>query len=593
MVGPAGMPTTKPESKLNFSPDHRVAGVLVPVFAVRSADDLGCGDTSSLCDFIDWVAELGFRVVQVLPINETGGDHSPYNAISSMALDVTTIHLQPETPLDLLPAAYEAILKEWDQSRLRGSNVDYAVVKALKWRLLGSAFDEFERRHLGRRTVRGRKFREFTKSQAWLDGYTLFRALMAHNNGVENFDDWPAEQHTVAGARGWMKSLGPEERAVFDRRRSFYAYVQWIAWQQWTIVKSHAESRGVALMGDIPFGISYCSADYYAHPELFESGWCGGAPPETIFKDDIFVQRWGQNWGIPVYDWAAMDRDDFRWWRQRAGGLRDLFHSFRVDHILGFYRLYSFPWRPARNAEFLPLTHEEAAARTGGLLPGFRPRDDSTPENRAANRAQGDHVIGIIQDGALPAVLVAEDLGVVPDYVRPHLASRGIAGFKIPQWEVQPDGRFIPGSEYNRLSVATYATHDHEPLASMYQRWEKYAVAEREGNQEAHLAAEEARREAWKFGEYAGIPTDHRFDGWNDATHEALVQALFASNSWIAVLMVTDLLGTADRFNIPGVANSTNWTRRLDETPEQMRANPAIAAKMARMTAMIAKTGRV
>ena len=164
MVEPAGMPTTKSGSKLNFSPDQRVAGVLIPVFAVRSADDLGCGDTSSLCDFIDWFAELGFRVVQVLPINETGGDHSPYNAISSMALDITTIHLQPETPVDLLPAAYETILAETDRSRLRGGNVDYATVKALKWRLLTSAFDEFERRHLGRRTVRGRNFRDFTKS---------------------------------------------------------------------------------------------------------------------------------------------------------------------------------------------------------------------------------------------------------------------------------------------------------------------------------------------------------------------------------------------------------------------------------------------
>ena len=118
---------------------------------------------------------------------------------------------------------------ETDRSRLRGGNVDYATVKALKWRLLASAFDEFERRHLGRRTVRGRNFRDFTKSQAWLDGYTLFRALMAHNNGAENFDDWPEEQRTSAAARAWMKGLGPDERAAFDRRRNFYAYVQWIA----------------------------------------------------------------------------------------------------------------------------------------------------------------------------------------------------------------------------------------------------------------------------------------------------------------------------------------------------------------------------
>ena len=578
---------------LNFSPDHRVAGVLAPVFAVRSDHDLGCGDTHSLCEFIDWVAELGFRVVQVLPINETGGDHSPYNAISSMALDITTLWLHPASVPELPAANFDAIVAQTDPSCLRGPAVDYVAVKALKWRLLESAFVEFERKHLGRRTVRGRKFRDFIKSQAWLEGYTLFRALMAHNGGGEQFEEWPAEHRSVAGARSWMIALDPTERAGFERRRSFYAYVQWLAWQQWAGVKAHAESRGIALMGDIPFGISYCSADYFAHPEQFEAGWCGGAPPETIFKDDIFVQKWGQNWGIPVYDWPAMARDEFRWWKQRAGGLRDLFHSFRIDHILGFYRLYSFPWRPSRNKEFLPLTHDEAAARTGGLLPGFRPRDDSTPENRAANRTQGDHLIRIIQEAALPAILVAEDLGVVPEYVRPHLASLHIAGFKIPQWESLPDGRLIPGRDYNRVSVTTYATHDHEPLAAMYRRWESAARGERAGNPEAKADAEEGRREAWKFGDFASIPPERRFDGWNDATHEALVEALFASNSWMAILMITDLLGTADRFNIPGVANDTNWRRRLDYTPAEMRSDLIIATKMARVTAMLARTGRM
>ena len=154
---------------LNFSPDHRVAGVLAPVSAVRSDNDLGCGDTHSLCEFIDWVAEVGFRVLQVLPINETGGDHSPYNAISSMALDLTTLWLHPASVPELLAANFDAIVAETDPARLRGGAVDYVAVKALKWRLLESAFEQFERKHLGRRTVRGRKFRDFTKSQAWLE----------------------------------------------------------------------------------------------------------------------------------------------------------------------------------------------------------------------------------------------------------------------------------------------------------------------------------------------------------------------------------------------------------------------------------------
>ncbi|NIP96094.1 MAG: 4-alpha-glucanotransferase, partial [Akkermansiaceae bacterium] len=95
--------------------------------------------------------------------------------------------------------------------------------------------------------------------------------------------------------------------------------------------------------------------------------------------------RWGQNWGIPLYRWEAMEQDGFSWWQRRIRKLTDVFQIFRIDHILGFYRLYAFPWRPVRNREFLTLSHEEAAARTGGNLPGFKPRADDTGERRAAN----------------------------------------------------------------------------------------------------------------------------------------------------------------------------------------------------------------
>ena len=125
MVGPAPPKAMNPP--LNFSPAHRVAGVLAPVFAVRSDNDLGCGDTHSLCEFIDWVADLGFGLVQVLPINETGGDHSPYNAISSMALDITTLWLHPASLPELLAANFEEILTNTDVARLSGPAVDYVT----------------------------------------------------------------------------------------------------------------------------------------------------------------------------------------------------------------------------------------------------------------------------------------------------------------------------------------------------------------------------------------------------------------------------------------------------------------------------------
>ena len=133
------------------------------------------------------------------------------------------------------------------------------------------------------------------------------------------------------------------------KRARFYRYVQWIAHLQWTAIKSYADERGVGLMGDIPFGVSYYSADVYSRRDEFALDWSGGAPPEPYFKDDEFTQKWGQNWGIPLYRWDVMRTRELAWWRQRVRGVRKIFHVFRIDHVLGFYRIYAFPWRPERN----------------------------------------------------------------------------------------------------------------------------------------------------------------------------------------------------------------------------------------------------
>ena len=124
-------------------------------------------------------------------------------------------------------------------------------------------------------------------------------------------------------------------------------------------------------MGDIPFGVSYYSADVFARPNEFALDWSGGAPPEPYFKDDQFTQKWGQNWGIPLYRWNVMRTNNFAWWRERVRGVRNFFHVFRIDHVLGFYRIYAFPWRPLRNKEFLSLSWDEMLQRTGGKAPHF------------------------------------------------------------------------------------------------------------------------------------------------------------------------------------------------------------------------------
>ena len=219
-------------------------------------------------------------------------------------------------------------------------------------------------------------------------------------------------------------------RQPSQRRGDFFCYVQWIAHQQWRDIKAHAEQSGVALMGDIPFGVSYYSADVFSRPNEFMLDWSGGAPPEPTFKDDAFTQKWGQNWGIPLYRWSGMRANNFQWWRERVRGTRRIFHFFRIDHVQGFYRVYAFPWRPDRNKEFLPLDQHQMLERTGGRAPHFSPRDDDTPENREANKREGEQYLRVVLEEAGAARVVGEDLGVVPEYVRPNLQSLGIGGIQ-------------------------------------------------------------------------------------------------------------------------------------------------------------------
>jgi 4-alpha-glucanotransferase len=557
---------------MTLSLDRRIAGILVPVFALRGPHDLGIGDTAALREFVDWAAELGFGLVKILPINETGNDHSPYNAISSVALEPTTIHTLPGALPDLRKADYESVLSEFAGAKLDAPTVDYTLVKPLKRRLLEQAFASFARRHLAKKSPRWEAFSAFARAEAaWLEDYTLFRTLM-EEHGTECWDRWPEPQRDAARAREWLAAQPKRTLQRLEKRRTFYAYVQWIAFTQWREVKEHATRRGVALMGDIPFGVSYYSGDVFAHPELFKLSWCGGTPPDKIFKHDLFVQKWGQNWGIPLYDWAAMRADGFRWWRQRVHSVREFFDLFRIDHVLGFYRIYGFPWRPERNEEFLHLSPEEARERAGGADPGFQPRPDGTAEEKAQNCRDGEEYLRMVIEEAGEGSVIGEDLGEVPDYVRPNLTSLGIAGYKIPQWENRPDGSLIPGGEYQRLSLTTYGTHDHDPLRVA---WEGLVKAGKGAELQA-LAA------------YAGIDAATLPEALTPEVHEALLGALFRSNSWIAVVMITDLFARSERFNLPGVATSANWSQRVHEPTAYLNREPEVE----RIRALLKETGR-
>ncbi len=565
---------------MNLSSEKKIAGVLVPLFALRGENDLGIGGVGALREFIDWVAEVGFKLVQLLPINEIGADNSPYNAISAMAIEPTTLHLAPNSPQDLTREDFDAAVADVDLNALCRGAVKYRAVKKLKRRLLDKAFANFSA-HAS--TERRSEFQTFRDEQsAWLRDYAFFRVLMEANDDSAAWNRWPDEHQTIETARNWLQGLPHDRQAALTRRQSFFCYVQWIAHQQWHAIKSHAEERGVALMGDIPFGVSYCSADVFARRDDFVLDWFGGAPAEPHFKDDAFTQKWGQNWGIPLYRWNRMRENNFQWWRQRVRAIRGIFHLCRIDHVQGFYRIYAFPWRPRMNKEFLPLDERQMLERTGGRAPHFVPRDDNTPENREANKREGEEYLRVVLEEAGGMRVAGEDLGVVPDYVRPNLRSLGIAGFKIPQWNTQ-DGMIIPGQMYERLSVATYATHDHEPIRAL---WDEAF------EQPASDAVEQARATLEKIALFAGLNSKIDELDFEKDFYPSIMGALFSCESWIAIVMLTDLLARTYRFNVPGTKASLNWTRRMQRSVAQLSSSRKEQKRMRLMHDLLVKAGR-
>jgi 4-alpha-glucanotransferase len=566
---------------MELSPEKKIAGVLAPLFALRGENDLGIGDVAALREFIDWVAGIGFKLVQLLPINEIGSDNSPYNAISAMAIEPTTLHVAPNSPDDLTHADFERSIADVDLPSLRRGPVKYRHEKKLKWRLLEKAFASFSERAGKERQSAFRTFCE--EESSWLRDYAFFRVLMEESNGSAAWDRWPAQYQTIERARSWRHELSLDRQAVLARREEFFCYVQWIARQQWRSIKSYAEERGVALMGDIPFGVSYYSADVFARPDEFMLDWSGGAPPEPTFKDDAFTQKWGQNWGIPLYRWSAMRANNFQWWRQRVRSVRRIFHLFRIDHVQGFYRIYAFPWRPRMNREFLPLDVPQMLDRTGGRAPQFVPRGDETAQNREANKGEGEEYLRVVLDEAGAARVIGEDLGVVPDYVRPNLRSLGIGGFKIPQWETH-DGRIIPGDWYERLSAATYATHDHEPIRALWNEAFEHPASDTGAQAGATIR---------NIALFAGVNSNIDGLDFEEDFYPAIMEALFKSNSWIAMVMITDLLARTYRFNVPGTKASLNWTRRMQRSIAQLSSSCKEQKRMQLIHELLVKSGRV
>jgi 4-alpha-glucanotransferase len=218
-------------------------------------------------------------------------------------------------------------------------------------------------------------------------------------------------------------------------------------------------------------------------------------------------------------------------------------------------------------------------------LPGFKQHPDDTPEHRAANQAQGEEILRLVLDASGETTVVAEDLGMVPEYVPPTLLKLEIPGFRIPMLFRYPDGRYQDPKQYPRLSLAQPATHDHPPLAAMWHEcW---------ANIEAGRDVEASRRELQHIMSFGGLPAQPPPREFSNEVHEAFTRAVMQSNSWLAVFQIQDVFGQTARFNVPGSTSASNWSARLETTVKELDRDPGLLAKTKTLSRLAKLSGRV
>lgn len=339
-------------SEANFTlPPTRVAGTLVPLFSLRSDASFGVGDFGDLKKMVDWVSQTQQKVLQILPINDTTTTHTwtdsyPYSCISIFAL-----HPQ-YADLNSLPALKDKTQKARFEKERRQLNalpqIDYERVNELKNEYLRLIYEQE-----GKTTISSKEFKAFfAENESWLVPYAQYR-MLRDKYGTAEFAQWPDHNQWDESER---KMLSTSSNKAYKEVEFFY-YVQFILSSQLKAVHEYAISKHVILKGDIPIGVNRNGCDVWTEPRYFNLNGQAGAPP-----DEFSVN--GQNWGFPTYNWDAMIADDCQWWLRRFQNMAHYFDAYRIDHVLGFFRIWEIPVHAVHGllGQFAPslgMTREE------------------------------------------------------------------------------------------------------------------------------------------------------------------------------------------------------------------------------------------
>jgi 4-alpha-glucanotransferase len=511
----------------------RSAGILIPLFSIRTRDNLGRGEILDLAPMIDFALSMSHRVIQLLPLDETGPDDlSPYSAMSVMAIDPTYISVSG------LPGVGRVVLARAREAVGRARFVERPIIRSAKFPLLERAYRAYRAARARGESDEGPQFDAFVDANSyWIHDYALFRALKERFNWT-SWETWPAE---IAERDPPALTLARKELADAIE---MYSYWQYIAHRQWSEMRAYAASHGAFIGGDLAFSPCRDSAEVWANQDEFDLSRAVGAPP------DGFNPK-GQRWGLPLPNWNAMRAQGFKLLRQRARHASTLYDLLRIDHVVGLYRTFNFGSDFAEPGVFTPVNEDDELR-------------------------QGEEVIRAIKEEAGPTELIAEDLGTVPPWVRASLTHLGVAGYKVMQWERDwghGDEPFLSPATYPELSLATTGTHDTEPLTVW---WRAQPVEVRE-----------------KFVRALGLEgkvSPRRM--LEESARFAILAALYAAPSKLVIVPIQDLFGWSTQINRPGTISAWNWTYRIPLTLERMRRSRAIEQDVARLREIAIRSGR-
>lgn len=310
--------------------NRKLAGTQVPVFSLRTRKSAGIGDFGDLKTMIDFVASTGQKVLQLLPINDTTITHTwtdsyPYSCISVFAIhpQYADLHALPE--LKDAKARAEAEKTRAELNAL--DKIDYEKVNDFKINYLRQIFNQE-----GEKMMKTAEYKAFFQdTELWLVPYAQY-SYLRDKNGTADFNQWPDHQVWDEAER---KALTDPKTAAYKNVAFFY-FVQFVLDRQMQEAHEHAKAKGVILKGDIPIGVNRNGCDVWMEPKYFNLNGQAGAPPDDFSAN-------GQNWGFPTYNWFEMLKDGCQWWNRRFQNMARYFDAYRIDHVLGFFRIWEIP----------------------------------------------------------------------------------------------------------------------------------------------------------------------------------------------------------------------------------------------------------